>query len=376
MRRALVLVAYMASCHGDESPPTSATTTKGDDRVVHASAAVLAAAGVKVEPANLEKLSGIIEVSGELGADPDRIAEIASPVAGRLEAVKLDLGRLVKRGDPVATVLAPELGHARAESVAKRVQATAARANAERQIDLRAHGVASEKDTVNARAQADTLEAEARAAEGLLDALGTGGGISVSTSTLVLRAPRAGRVIKRDAIVGQPVAPTQILGTIADLDEVWFLARVFERDLDRVRVGRGVEVRLNAYPTHAYTGTVAYVDQQIDPRSRTVTARIVLDNKDGSLRLGLFGVARLAGDPTAAAVVVLPRAAVIELEGRSNVFVQTTPGVFERREVVIGPASGDRVAITSGLEPGAPVVTVGAFTLRSILLRSTLEDAE
>ena len=372
--RFVLVAALLAGCHSSDTTAPAPAATGSADRSIQVPADVLVAAHVKVEPAHTERLAGVIEVVGEIAVDPDRVASIASPIAGRLESVKLELGAAVNKGDVVAVVLAPELGHARADSVAKRAQASAARANADRQADLRAHGIASEKDTAAATAQADTLDAEARAADGLLSALGTGRDVDVASSRLTLRAPRAGRVIRRDANLGQPVEPMHVLGTIADLSEVWFQARVFERELARARIGTSVEIRLDAYPDQSLTGAISYIDAQLDPSTRSAIARVVLPNPDGALRLGMFGRARLAADSTAPEVVVVPRAAVTDLDGRATVFVRTNDTTFQRREVVLGTQAGDRIAISSGLHVGEPVVTDGAFTLRSIVLRGTLED--
>ncbi len=100
-------------------------------------------------------------------------------------------------------------------------------------------------------------------------------------------------MLTRNAVVGQPVGANEIVATIAELTHVWFAARVFEKDLGDVREGAKVEVRLNAYPKESFTGVVDYLGRQVDPAARTVTARVVLQNRDGLLRIGLFGVARV-----------------------------------------------------------------------------------
>jgi cobalt-zinc-cadmium efflux system membrane fusion protein len=318
-------------------------------------------------------LAGVLEVPGEIAADPDRLANIASPVAGRLERVSFSLGARVRKGAVLATVRVPELSRARADAAAKRAQAKAALANAERLQSLFQAHAASEKDAVNSSAEADALEAQARAAESVLKTLGTGGDIEIANSQLTLSAPIAGRVIARNAVVGQPVTAEQVIGTVADLDETWFLARLYERDLGRARIGQTVEVRLNAYPNQPFTGTISYIDQRIDPAARTVTARVALKNRGDLLRIGLFGTARLATGGTRPPSVVLPRAAVTDLDGRPVVFIRSAEGVFERRDVVTGEAAGDQIAITSGVNAGDPVVVDGAVTLRSIVLRGTIE---
>jgi cobalt-zinc-cadmium efflux system membrane fusion protein len=178
-------------------------------------------------------------------------------------------------------------------------------------------------------------------------------------------------------VVGQPITADTTLGSIADLGDVWFLGRIFEKDLSALRLGAATEVRLNAYPDRAFDGRVEYVGQQIDPTARTLTARVVLRNQDGLLRIGLFGVARVAKGTTAGEPrLVVPRTALVEVAGKSVVFVKQPDGDFELHDVTVGDSAPGKVEIVSGLRDGEEVVVDGAFTLKSAVLRSSLSEDE
>ena len=172
-----------------------------------------------------------------------------------------------------------------------------------------------------ARAEAEALALDAKS---LKEQLGALGAAASGAFSITLRAPIAGTVIARDAVVGQPVSPEQTLGSVAALDEVWFLGRVFEKDLGRLNVGASAEIRLNAYPGEHFAGSVEYIGQQVDPTARVVTARVRLQNRDGLLRIGLFGTAAVAlgGAAKEPARLVVERAAVSEIAGKSVVFVR------------------------------------------------------
>jgi cobalt-zinc-cadmium efflux system membrane fusion protein len=254
-------------------------------------------------------------------------------------------------------------------------RAAAARANAERLDELLQKQLASQQEALNAKAEADALALDAKSLKEQLGALGAGASGAFSVT---LRAPISGTVIARDAVVGQPVSPEQTLGSIAALDEVWFLGRVFEKDLGRLRLGSSAEIRLNAYPAEHFPGAVEYIGQQVDPTARAVTARVRLANRDGLLRIGLFGTAQVALASASAqpARLVVPRTAVTEIAGKSVVFVQERDGEFQLHEVTLGRAAPGKVEVLAGLREGELVVSEGVFTLKSVVLKGSFAEEE
>lgn len=339
---------------------------------------LIADAKIRTAPVVAEALAPTIDLPGEIVSDPDKTARVSALVPGRLESVSFKEGQDVKKGDVLAIIKVPELGKAKAAYTATTAKAVAARSNADRLQALSAQRLAGSQEVLAATAEANALEAEARAAEEQLRALGTGTAGGGAGSQLALRAPVAGVVVSRDAIVGQPVSADQTIATIADLTEVWFLGRVFEKNLGQVHAGAPVDVQLNAYANERFQGRVEYLAKQIDPAARTVTARIRLTNRDELLRIGLFGVAHVGTSEATkkAPVLVVPRDAVTEVGGKPVVFVQQPDGDFDIHEVVLGDSALGKVQVVSGLRTGEPVVVDGVFTLKSAVLKSTFGEEE
>lgn len=338
---------------------------------------VIADAHIRATPVLREALSATIDLTGEVSSNPDKTASVATPVAGRIASVHFKEGQSVKKGDVLVVVTVPELGKAKAAYSATASKAVAARTNADRLQVLAEKRLAADQEVLSAKAEAIALEAEARAAHDQLNALGSGAA-AAGGSLLSLRAPVSGIVVSRDAIVGQPVAPEATLATITDLSQVWFVARVFEKNLSEVRLGAEVVVTLNAYPKERFQGSVDYLGKQIDPTARTLVARIVLSNRQDLLRLGLFGTARVAtgeqSDPKVALVV--PRDAVTEIADKTVVFVQQADGDYDIHEVVLGEESLGKVRVVSGLREQELVVVDGVFTLKSAVMKSSFGEAE
>lgn len=367
--------------HAKEASPHAAPSAHGHDeheelpRRIKLSPQVIADANIRTAAVRRGTLAVTISLPGEIAADPDRSARIASPAPGKIEEVRFKEGAVVKKGDVLVVIRVPELGKVRGAHAAALAKAKAAHANAERLRALLEKRLTSEQSVVEAEAEARALSAEAQALGAELSALGAGAQEG-SPFKLALRAPMDGTVVARDAVMGQPVTAEHTLGSIADLREVWFLGRVFEKDLGRLAVGASVEVQLNAYPNERFQGKVDYIGQKIDPVGRTVTARITLPNRNDLLRIGLFGMAHVATgeSETREARLLVPRSAVTEVGQKPVVFVKQNENEFELHDVVLGDAALGNVEVVSGLREGEEVVVDGVFTLKSAVLKGTIAE--
>jgi cobalt-zinc-cadmium efflux system membrane fusion protein len=341
---------------------------------VHLTEAVIRDAKLKTTPVVREPLAPTLILPGEIVSDPDKTARVSSPAPGRLTQVSFREGSTVKKGEVLGTVRVANVGNVRSSYNAATAKAASARGNADRLEGLAAKGLAAKQEAIAARAEADALDAEARGLSEQLRALGVGA--SGTGSEIALRAAVGGVVLSRNAVVGQPVGQDETVATIADLSEVWFLARVFEKDLGRLSVGSKADVELNAFPKERFEGVVEYIGKQLDPVARTITARVRLANRNDLLRVGLFGSARvaIADDAKKGPVLVVPRDAVTEIGGKKVVFVRHADDDFEVHDVVLGDAALGKVEVVSGLREGELVVSDGVFTLKSAVLKSTLSE--
>jgi cobalt-zinc-cadmium efflux system membrane fusion protein len=337
---------------------------------------VVRAAGIETAPAGSDTLPATVDLTGEIAADPDRSAQLAARVPGRIVDVNAKEGDRVKAGQTIAVLESPELARAAATLASATARARVARLNAERLQSLEAKSLASGQEVASAAAEAAALDAEVAAARQTLSAFGLGADGPTGKrekARVVIRTPIAGYVLSRDAVSGQTVQPEHIIAVVGDLERVYFLVRLFEKDLARVKVGATTEVRLNAYPNEVFEGKIETIGRQIDPAARTVTARIAVANHGDLVKVGLFGTARVVtGDAEARARhVVVPLRAVTRVADRDVVFVRQPDEDFELHPVTVGRSAGGRVEILSGLRAGEQVVVEGAFTLKSAILKST-----
>ena len=281
---------------------------------------------------------------------------VSADLPGIVQKILFASGDEVASGD-VLVQLDTRQEQAQLAAAEARLQLT--HLNLERFRGLREQGISSQADY-------DTADAEQKQAEG------SAGEIRASIERKTVRAPFAGILGLRQVNLGQylksgdPVAPLQ------SLDPIYVNFDVPQQELARMRSGAQVRVSAEGLPGVEFAGRITAVDTVVDASTRNVRVQATLENPKGRLRPGMFVTARVILD-TRDRVVALPASAIAYAPYGDSVFIVedlkgqnggTYRGV-RQQFVRIGSARGDQVAVLSGIDPGAEVVTSGAFKLRN-----------
>lgn len=192
-----------------------------------------------------------------------------------------------------------------------------------------------------------------------------------SISRVSLRAPMDGLVVDRHLSIGEQVAPDSTLYKLADISEVWFMARVYESDLRRLAPGLRAVVRLDAWPGESFEGVLDYIGSELDPETRTLPARVVLPNPRGRLKSGLFGRVAIMTSGNGGGLLV-PSGAVQRTAEGHTVFRLREPGVFQTVPVRIVEQGDAFVQVEGDLKPGDRLVTGDTLTLMTEARREAL----
>jgi Cu(I)/Ag(I) efflux system membrane fusion protein len=296
--------------------------------------------GVRTAPVERRVLASALRVPGTITWDLRR----AITISARTDAVvsKLDVRApytVVKAGEPLAELLAPQWSSALAEYAAlQHVQSAEAKG-------LRA--ASRERLQVLGLTPAE-IQSSRR---------GTGAAIT-------LHAPQAGVVTTLDVREGQRVTAGQTLLTVNGLSTVWIEAALPQAAAGTVRRGTPVVVTVDALPGRSFPGTVETLLPDVDAMTRTQRARVVLDNADGALSPGMFATVQLNPTPDAA-VPVVPDDALIATGTHTRVILAEGGGHFRAVSVRIGRAAGGYTEILDGLSGGEKVVVSGQFLIDS-----------
>jgi len=324
---------------------------------------------IKIEELSTHSGGGTIVATGTVEFNADRIARILAPVAGQVQALRLNVGDDVRRGDTLFVLSSREVAAAIAEHLASQKDLDLAEKTFAMTKDLFEHDAASriamqqsENDVAKARAKvAQTAE--------VLRVLGFDESALANSAALPshvpIRAPLSGIVTERTITNGQFVGTESTpLMTVADLSSVWVQADVFERDLHSIGAGQKADVTTAAYPDDHFSAEVARVGTVVDAQTRTAKIRFVTANPGLRLKPGMFTTATLQIPGVNTALTAPARAVFVE-DGRSFMYVQTAAAEFERREVEVVAAGVNRVHVTRGIAVGDRIVSEGVLLLRA-----------
>ena len=184
--------------------------------------------------------------------------------------------------------------------------------------------------------------------------------------SVTITAPMSGVIDARNVNIGQAVEPNTTLFHISDRSQLIVVAKVYEEDLGKVKVGQEARVHVLSYPDQVFAGKVTLIDPNLDPLSRTVNVWIELINEKDVLKPNMFARASVILERNDAALAV-PNGAVIEANGERFVFVGEG-NTYRRVEVTVGARNDEYSQITEGLVPGDEVVTQGNRQLYTLWL--------
>lgn len=332
-------------------------------------------AGIKVERIELAEAAETLAAFGTIGPDRNRFARVASPIAGRLVKIAVDLGAEVPAGAMLALLESPELADIRTAYQQNQTELDLARLNFDRAQKLSVDGSIAQKDLLRARSDYERARAALAAVEAKLATLGVAAAAAPAGSSpalLAVNAPLPGTVVERSAVLGEYAQAYQALFTVADLSTVWVETNLYDRDAAEVAVGTPAVVTVNAYPGQRFAGKVTYVGNILDKETRTAVARVEVGNPDRRLKPGLFANVEIE-KPARQSALRVPENALVLLQGQMTAFVAHDGG-FESRPVEIGERNSGLVVVRSGLEAGDDVVIAGAYALKARLLKSQIGD--
>lgn len=368
---ALVSLILLSGCHSSDndraekmtsySSSTSATPqlfTIPQDQLQHVQL-------VTIEPGTMKN---VLRLTGAVAYNAFRTTPVITQVGGPVSKILVVPGESVKAGQPMLEVSSPDYAqtldaYLKAADTFHLQQKYYARAQ-----ELYQNHAIAERDLEQSESDLNQAKADFEAAEQGMKILGikNPGDLAKapSTSEIPVLAPIGGEVVERLVSPGQVVQAGQTQAfTISDLSTVWVLANVYQADLQYVRDGDDVVVQTDAYP-NSFHGKISYISPALDPNTRTLQARIVVDNPGEKLKKDMYcTVVVTAG--VLPKVLSVPNAAILRDDNNEPfVYVLTGSDQLKRSDVQLGQVQDGNTQITRGISVGDKVVGNGSLFLQ------------
>jgi cobalt-zinc-cadmium efflux system membrane fusion protein len=343
--------------HGDvgssEGPQAVTVEEVGGSNTVHVEGAdrfpLVAAESLQVQSQ--------LQVTGSVSPDVSREIPVIPLANGRVVALHVGLGDMVRKGELVMEVQSPDVSTAFDAYLKAVNDEHLTDVVLERDKLLFEKGAIAKSQLDMAQNGEDDAKADLTAAEQQLKILGVDK--KHPGETVKVYAPASGVVISQNVTAAGAAGITYAGSggslTIADLSHVWVICDVYENDLASVRLGQKVQLHLSAFPGKVFSGTISDIGAQLDPSLRTAKVRIQVENPGGMLRLGMFATGSIASSKAIAQTVV-PAGAVLQLHDRSYVFEPVSDGTFKKVEVKTGETLAGNLVQVQGIGAGQKVV--------------------
>ena len=370
------------------------------------SPAAVKLAGIEVAPVIEQEAFAETRLVGKIEFNETRNVTISAKFAGRIEKLYLNyVGAPITKGEHIAAIFSPSIAVLQRELILtkKNYEDANPSSNQTKTDDQKAYNAAINKAGLWGLTDAQIDEVLNR---------------GTVSQTMTLFSPVMGIVKTQNVMQNQYFKEGDILFVISDLSNLWLMLDAYEQDLPYLHYGQHVEFKVEAFPGKVFHGTIAYINPTVDDTTRTVQIRVIVDNKDGKLKPGMFARAtvfsHIGTDGVALSEnmdgkwicpmhpeiiegqsgncpicgmnlesaeqlglsddkrdehlpILIPANAPLITGKRSIVYVEIKPGQFEGREIALGPKVGNYYIVEKGIKVGEKVVVKGNFKIDSEL---------
>ena len=328
-------------------------------------------AHIQVAPVEQAALPRTLRLTGAVEYNDFKTTPVISQVGGAVSRVVVVPGEKVAAGQPLLYVASPDFSLLRSAYIKARDAFQLADRFYVRAKDLYEHHAIAEADLEQAESTRAQAQADLESSTDAIRVLGIADPEKIVTKPaspeVPLYSPVAGEVVDRQCSPGQLLAPgATTCFTLSDMSSVWILVNIYQNDVPYVHAGDEVTVTNESYPDVIVHGKIAYISPALDPNTRTLQARIVVDNPGEKLKRDMYCTVTVTAGVLKNALAV-PNAAVLRDDNNQPfVYALTGDHQFGRRDVVLGEMQGSETQIEKGAMPGDKIVGNGSLFLQVV----------
>jgi cobalt-zinc-cadmium efflux system membrane fusion protein len=369
----LVIVVHLTACHTSDRDQASQMTSFSANASKSATPQLFTIPGdqlshvevVTVEPTTMKRS---LRLTGNVAYNAFNTTPVITQIGGPVSRILVVPGEHVTAGQPMLDVSSPDYSQLLDSYLKAADSYRLAAKNYARAQDLYQHHANAERDLEQAESDRNQAQADLNAADQGMKILGIKNPADLakapSSAEIPVLAPISGEVVERLVSPGQVVQAGQTQAfTISDLHTVWVLANVYQAELAYVRNGDDVIVQTDAYPG-SFHGRISYVSPAVDPNTRTLQARINVDNPGEKLKRDMYCTVTVSAG-NLSGVAAVPNASVLRDDNNQPfIYVASGTNQFGRRDVDLGESQDGQTQILKGISIGERVVGDGSLFLQ------------
>ncbi len=307
-----------------------------------------------IEPVKLQIVKNAIALSGKIEANEDKWVKVYPVVGGLVTEMKVQLGDYVTKGQTLAIIKSGEIADFQGQLSYARASIKIAEKNVTSARDLYKSGLVTEKEVLTAETELEKASADLKRMEQTTSIYG-----AKNNAFQTITAPVSGYVIEKNITdqMQYRVDAGQPFFIIANLEEVWVMASVFESDIAKIKLGYDADINVIAYKDKTFTGKVDRIFSILDPQSRVMKVRVKIPNKNNLLKPEMFAQITIRYNDNSYQLPAIPSQAIIFDKNRNYVMVYKDKCNIETREIEVYEVSGNTTYIKSGLKEGEKIIT-------------------
>jgi len=316
---------------------------------------------ISIDTAVMRSISTPLNLSGQITFVQDKVVEVFPLFGGNVVEVHAELGDYVKKGTLLATLRSSEIADFQQQEIEAKTNLEVAQKNFDVAKDMESSGLSSEREVLVAQKELDNAKAQLKKIKEIISIY------NISDNSLYsLKSPVSGFVVQKNINREMQIRSdnnTEVF-TISGLDEVWVVANVYESDINKVKLGNPVQIKVSAYPDEVWNTKIEKIYNVLDPESKTMTIRMKLANLDYKLKPGMFAQIQTVNNQLEAKQEICISKNTIIFDNNSQYVVALNPdNEFNVKEITVKTISGNYAAISVGLSKNEQVVNKNALLI-------------
>lgn len=313
--------------------------------------------------AELKEVKNEIRLFGKIQADNNKQAQVYSIVGGNVIKINVELGDYVRKGQVLAVIRSGEVAGFERDRLDAQGDVAVAEKNLQVAKDLFKGKLSSEKDVVVAEREVERQKAELSRVNEIFSIYSLKKG-----SIYNVVASMSGFIVKKDINQNEQIRPdkSDILFSIAEINEVWAMANVNESDIPKIQIGYEAEVNTLSYPDDQYVGKIDKIFSIIDPETKAMKVRVRIPNANYKLKPDMNATINVRFSEHSQ-MIAIPASAVIFDKSKYWTMVFKDRTNIETRQIEVYRQLGEVVYIQHGLKKGEKIISKNGMLIYDAL---------